>query len=69
MLDNRVLLGEIRDVYSKVGNLPLEEITEGDWLYLYDIYKRAYPMSNGQPSREELIKILEKASQLKTAYR
>ena len=68
-LDNRIILQEIREAYSKVEETPLESIADGDWLYLYDVYRKAYPNSKGQPTQGELLEILKKASQLNTAYK
>ena len=68
-LDNRILLQEIREVYSKVSETPVESISDGDWIYLYDVYHRAYPNSKGIPEKSELLEILSKASQIKTAYK
>jgi hypothetical protein len=68
-LDNRILLAEIREAYQKVKETPVESISDGDWIYLYEVYQRAYPNSKGQPNKEELLEILSKASQLQTAYK
>jgi hypothetical protein len=68
-LDNRIVLNEIKSAYDIVLTKGKENLTDGDWIYLYEVYSRAYPNSNGTPSQEDLINILEKASQLNTAYR
>lgn len=68
-LDNRIVLEEIRNAYEFILNTGQDNLTEADWLYLYEVYSKAYPNSNGQPSQGELLNIIEKASQLKTAYR
>lgn len=68
-LDNRIVLNEIKQAYTSVQGKAIEDITDADWLYLYDVYRKAYPRSNGQPNQRELIEILKKASQLQTAYK
>jgi hypothetical protein len=68
-LDNRVVLEEIRSAYDTITTKGVDNLTDGDWLYLYEVYSRAYPASNGMPNKNDLVSILEKASQLKTAYR
>jgi len=68
-LDNRVVLEDIRTAYNTITTKGKENLSEGDWLYLYEVYSRAYPSSNGIPNKDDLVSVLEKASQLKTAYR
>ena len=68
-LDNRIVLNELKDAHNLVVTKGADNLSEGDWLYLFEVYSKGYPNSNGTPSKEELINILEKASQLKTAYR
>ena len=68
-LSNRVIISEARDAFNMITNKGQDNLTESDWLYLYEVYSKAYPRSNGQPSRTELIQIIEKISQQKTAYR
>lgn len=68
-LDNRVVLEEIRNAYEQTISKGIDNLTDADWLYLYEVYSRAYPNSNGLPNKTDLVSVLEKASQLKTAYR
>jgi hypothetical protein len=68
-LDNRIVLNEIKQAYTSIQGKSIEDITDADWLYLYDVYRKAYPRSNGQPNQGELIEVLKKASQLQTAYK
>lgn len=68
-LDSRIVLQEIREAHEFVQRTGVENLTSPNWLYLYEVYSKAYPNSNGMPSQEELITILERASQLQTAYR
>ena len=68
-LDDRIVLNELRDAHNHAITKGVDNFTEADWLYLYEVYSKGYPNSNGIPSREDLLNILEKASQLKTAYR
>lgn len=67
--DNRIILAEARKANDLIKSKSVSDITDGEWLYLYDVYNQAYPRSNGQPTQEELIKIIDNLSQLKTAYR
>lgn len=69
MLDNRDVLKQIREANDLITNKGQENLTDEDWIYLLMVYNQAYPNSKGIPSREDLINIIARASQLKTAYR
>lgn len=68
-LDNRIILNEIKSAWTEFSEKPAKDITDADWIYLYEVYNRAYPNSKGIPTKTELLDILSKASQLKTAYK
>lgn len=69
MLDNRDVLKQIREANDLITNKGQENLTDEDWIYLLMVYNQAYPNSKGIPSREDLINIIARASQLKTAYK
>lgn len=54
-----------KDIWSRLGSTPFEEITEDQWAELYSIYNMLYPKSTGQPGKEELLGIIHSAAQRK----
>jgi succinate dehydrogenase flavin-adding protein (antitoxin of CptAB toxin-antitoxin module) len=53
------------DAWNKVKDKRFEEIMEEDWVELYSTYWKIYPNSKGQPSKEELLQIMEKVQSYK----
>lgn len=55
-----------RDFMASIYNTPVESLQDHHWTEAYHIYNSIFPNSNGQPSKEELIQIINNAANYKT---
>jgi len=55
-----------KDYLVSIQNTPVEQLDDHQWAEGYHIYNSIFPNSNGQPSKEELIKIIHNAANYKT---
>jgi len=55
-----------KEVWDKVSSLQFEDITDELWMELYMTYNQLYPNSKGQPDKQELLTIINKATQYKS---
>jgi hypothetical protein len=53
------------DAWNQVKDKKFEEIGDEDWVMLYTTYNKIYPNSKGQPSKQELLEIIEKVQSYK----
>lgn len=53
------------DAWDKVKDKKFEELQDEDWVELYSVYWKIYPNSKGQPSRQELLEIIQKVQSYK----
>lgn len=53
------------DAWNRVKDTKFEDINDEDWVELYSVYWKLYPNSKGQPSKDELLKILEQVQSYK----
>jgi len=53
------------DAWNLVKDKRFEDIQDEDWVELYSAYWKIYPNSKGQPSKDELLKIMEQVQSYK----
>jgi len=54
-----------KDFLTSVSGIPVDSLEDHHWSEGYHIYNQIFPNSKGQPSKEELIKIINNASEYK----
>ena len=59
-----------KDVIDRIISVkPFEEITDLDWMEIYNAYQQLYPNSKGVPSKEDCIQQIQNAmGNLKLKY-
>ena len=65
-LDNPSYVQLALDIWAQIQNLPFEDITDQLWEEMYMVYGMIYPNSKGQPVKEELVQIIQTATQYKS---
>lgn len=55
-----------KDYLESIKDIPVEQLDDHQLGEGYHIYNSIFPNSNGQPSKEELIKIITNAASYKT---
>jgi hypothetical protein len=54
------------EIWNSVSNLQFNDITDDQWFDMYQVYNQIFPNSNGQPNKEELLQIIQNATQYQT---
>lgn len=54
-----------KEYLTSIGNTPVEQLDDHQLAEGYHIYNSIFPNSKGQPSKEELLTIINNASQYK----
>jgi hypothetical protein len=68
-LDNPSYVQVASDIWAQIQNTPFEEITDQLWEEMYMVYGMIFPNSTGLPVKEELVQIIQNATQYKTKRR
>jgi len=54
------------EIWNSVSKLQFNDITDDQWFDMYQVYNQIFPNSNGQPNKEELLKVIQNATQYQT---